>query len=217
MDSPNPQNLSSRVPLLTLLMVGGALAVEAFPQSSAWLIYDRPAILSGQLWRMFTGHWVHFSTGHRVCDLIPLGVAGWILEARGCPRFGWFCALTPWVISAAALIFQPDLISCGGLSGLDSALVTWLALEGLSDAPPWRWVCVSALLGMAGKIVVESATGHSLFVTVNGNSVLVSVTHHVAGAATALIFYGLSKLAPPRSCSNFPTAQGQFPISCPRA
>jgi len=170
-------------------MAGGAVVVALAPRWASWLIYDRSAILSGQLWRMWTGHWVHFSTNHLVCDVTALGLAGWMVEARGGPRFGWFCVLAPWVISAAALVFEPRMNLCGGLSGLATAMMILAALCGLSDAPPWRWVCLAALPGMAGKILFEAATGHGVFVTVNGVPVVVSITGHVAGAATALAFW----------------------------
>jgi rhomboid family GlyGly-CTERM serine protease len=208
MDSSKSPLLNRRIPLLTLLMLGGAVAVALVPRWPAWLIYDRSAILSGQLWRMWTGHWIHFSTGHLVCDAIPLGIAGWIVEARGCPRFGWFCFLTPWVISAAVLVFEPRLNFCGGLSGLACAMLTLAALCGLSDAPPWRWVCLAALLGLAGLNLFESVTGHSMFVTVNGVPVVVSVTSHLAGAAAALAFYGCSKWTTPTKELNSRAVQG---------
>jgi rhomboid family GlyGly-CTERM serine protease len=194
---------TKRVPLLTLLMVLSAVAVALVPRWSSWLIYDRSAILSGQLWRMWTGHWVHFSTGHLVCDAIPLGIAGWLLEARGWPRFGWFCVLAPWIISAAVLVFEPRMNLCGGLSGLATAMMTLAALSGLSGAPPWRWVCLAALLGMAGENLLELAAGHSVLVTVNGVPVVVSVANHLAGAATALVFWCR------RGNANFATMAGK--------
>jgi rhomboid family GlyGly-CTERM serine protease len=178
---------------MTLLMAGAAAAVALIPRRSAWLIFDRPAILSGQVWRMLTGHWVHFSTRHLVYDLIPLCVAGWIIEARGVPRFGWFCGLAPWVISAALLVFEPQMRFYGGLSAMGVALVVLLALDGLGDPPPWRRVCVAALLGVAGKIVFELAAGRGLFDTIDNLPVVISAVAHPAGVATAVIFYGVNR------------------------
>jgi rhomboid family GlyGly-CTERM serine protease len=139
-------------------MLGGALAVALVPRWSAWMVFDRSAILSGQVWRLFTGHWVHFSTRHLVCDAIPLGIAGCVIEAREGRGFGWFCFLTPWIIGAAMLVFEPRLSICRGLSGVASALLALLALRGLSGDSPWRWICAAALLGLGGKILFELAT-----------------------------------------------------------
>jgi rhomboid family GlyGly-CTERM serine protease len=175
-------------------MVGSGVVVALFPGWSAGLIYDRSAILSGELWRMFTGHWVHFSTPHLVYDLLAFGIVGWIVEARGLPHFGWLCLLTPWLISAVLLLFEPQMKLFGGLSALATTAIVYLALFGLHDAAPWRWVCLAAVLGIAGKILFELTTGHMIFVTTGNVPVAVSVASHLTGAFIALLFYGQSRI-----------------------
>ena len=194
MDAPKPPGLGRRLPVFTLLMVGSGVVVALFPGWSAWLIYDRSAILSGELWRMFTGHWVHFSTPHLVYDLLAFGIVGWIIEIRGLPHFGWLCLLTPWLFSAVLLWFDPQMKLFGGLSALATTAIVYLALFGLHDAAPWRWVCLAALLGIAGKILFEMTTGHMIFVTTVNVPVAVSVASHLAGAFIALLFYAQSKM-----------------------
>jgi rhomboid family GlyGly-CTERM serine protease len=194
MDEPKASPAGRRVPVVTLLMIGGAVAVALWPGCARWLRYDRAAILSGEVWRMFTGHFVHFSLRHLVYDGAALGVAGWIMERRGVPRFGWFCALAPWAISAALLVFEPQMRYCGGLSGLATGALVLLALEGLSDRGPWRWVCGAALLALAGKTIFELATGRSGLATLADVPVVVSVTSHIAGGAAALVFWGAGRM-----------------------
>jgi rhomboid family GlyGly-CTERM serine protease len=189
MDASNSPGLTVRAPKLTLLIAGAALVLALFPRWAPGLVYDRSAILHGQIWRMFTGHWVHFSTRHLVFDLAPLVAGGSILEARALPRFGWFCAMAPWAISAALVVFEPRMDYYAGLSGLDVAVVVLLALNGLGDPPPWRWVCVAVTVGIAGKIALELATGRGFFGAVDNLPARVSVVGHVAGAMTALSFY----------------------------
>ena len=188
MDASQPQGLIRRVPVITLLLVGGGVVTALFPGWSAWLVYDRPAILSGEIWRIFTGHWVHFSTSHLVCDLLALGVAGWIIETQKLPHFGWLCLLAPWLISAALLLFEPQMKLFGGLSALATTAIVYLALCGLHDAAPWRWICLAALLGFAGKIIFEMTTGRMMFATTGEVPMTVSVTSHIAGAVIALLF-----------------------------
>jgi rhomboid family GlyGly-CTERM serine protease len=193
-DAPKPQILDRRLPVITLLLAGGALVIALFPGWSSWLIYDRPAILSGEIWRMFTGHWIHFSTSHLVYDLLALGIAGWIIETKNLPHFGWLCLLAPWLISAVLLVSEPQMNLFGGLSALATTAIVYLALFGLHDAPPWRWVCLAALLGIAGKIFFEMSTGRMIFVTTGNVPVTVSVAGHISGALIALLFYGWSKM-----------------------
>jgi rhomboid family GlyGly-CTERM serine protease len=175
------------------VIAGGAVAATSIPYCSQWLIYDRPAILSGQIWRMFTGQWVHFSTRHLVYDLVAWCVAGIIIELRGLPCFGWFCFLTPWAVSTASLVFEPQMTLCGGLSGLAVAAFVYLSVGGLGDLPPWRWVWLAVLAGLSAKLIFEAAAGRSLLDTLDSTTVAVSVTSHAAGAATALMFYLISK------------------------
>lgn len=194
MDTSKPQSLGSRVPVITLLMVGSGVLIALFPGWSSWLIYDRSAILSGEIWRMFTGHWVHFSTSHLVYDLLALGIAGWIIETKKLPYFGWLCLLTPWFISATLLLFEPHMKIFGGLSALATTAIVYLALFGLHDAAPWRWICLATLVGVANKIIFEMTTGRMIFATTGNVPVTVSVASHVSGAITALLFYGWSKI-----------------------
>ena len=75
--------VACRTPAATLSLVLLAAGVYAAPVLGQVLVYDRTAILSGQVWRLITGNWVHFSTNHLVYDLLAFGTAGWIIEGRG--------------------------------------------------------------------------------------------------------------------------------------
>ena len=194
MDTSKPQGLVRRLPVITLLLVGSGVVIALFPGWSSWLIYDRSAILSGEVWRMFTGHWVHFSTSHLIYDLLALGIAGWIIETQKLPHFGWLCLLAPWLISAVLLWFEPQMKLFGGLSALATTAIVYLALFGLHDAAPWRWVCLATLLGIAGKIIFETTTGRMIFVTTDNVPVAVSVASHISGVLIALLFYGWAKV-----------------------
>ncbi|HSY19880.1 MAG TPA: rhombosortase [Candidatus Acidoferrales bacterium] len=194
MDATNPQGgLSRRLPVITLLLLGSGVLAASCSGWSSWLVYDRSAILSGEVWRMYTGHWVHFSTAHLAYDLVVLGIVGWIIETKPLPNFGRMCLVAPWLISGGLLLMEPQVKYYGGLSALAVTAVVYLALYGLNEAGAWSWICLSALLGLAGKTAFELITGHTLFVTGN-DTVKVSVASHVLGALVALVFYGAGKL-----------------------
>lgn len=195
MDTPKSEELDRRLPVVTMLLVGGGLLAALRPGWSSWLVYDRSAILSGQIWRMFTGHWVHFSMSHLFYDMLALGVAGWIIESKGLPHFGWLCLLAPWFISAVLLLCEPRLNTFGGLSALATAAIVYLVLFGLHEASPWRWICLAALLAFVVKIVFELLTGRMMFASMGNASVAVSVTSHIAGGLAAAMFYGQNRIA----------------------
>jgi len=177
------------VPYLTLIAIVSAVLIALFPACAPWLLYDRSAILSGQIWRMFTCHWVHFSARHLISDVLPLAIAGWIIETRRLPGFGWLCAVAPWTISAALLVFAPQMQYCAGLSGLATAAITFLALHGLSERGPWRRLCIATLFILAGKTSYEIIAGDSLFGTFNNLPIFVSAASHLAGAATVFVAF----------------------------
>ena len=56
-----------------------ALATAVVPETLlASLEYNRTAILAGELWRLWTGHLVHFSAEHAIMDGIALLVASFM-------------------------------------------------------------------------------------------------------------------------------------------
>jgi rhomboid family GlyGly-CTERM serine protease len=192
-------DLVRRLPPITLLLVAAAVTIALVPSSSSCLVYDRSAILSGEVWRMFTGHWIHFSTSHLVYDSVALGIAGWIIETQKLPNFGWLCLLVPWIISGVLLAIEPQMQWFGGLSALATTAVVYLALFGLGSRGPWRWACLATLLGIVGKIIFECTSGGMIFVTTVNNSVAVSAASHIAGVLIAVLVYGWTKLVTERN------------------
>jgi rhomboid family GlyGly-CTERM serine protease len=190
MDPAQSQSLTRRIPIITLCVAGGALMVAMFPEWSARLIYDRQAILAGQLWRLFTGHWVHFSTSHLGYDVLALVIVGWIAETEKLPRLGWLCLVAPWLIGVGLLVFEPRLEYYGGLSALAVTMIVYTALHGLHCSRGRQAVCTVALLAFGGKLCFELATGRMLFASVGGATpVMVSATSHLFGALIGGLFY----------------------------
>ncbi|MGA3283497.1 MAG: rhombosortase [Verrucomicrobiota bacterium] len=183
-----------RIPVVTLTIVGAAVVVCFLPRIHPALVYDRPAILGGELWRLITGQWVHFSAGHFLYDTLALGIAGWMIESRGYPNFGWLCALSPLVIGITLLALEPQLKICGGLSGVATAAVVFLTLHGLAENGAWRWICLAVLTATVGKIVYETMTGRFIFVNFPDPSLALVPASHIAGGLTALAVYLWGKI-----------------------
>jgi rhomboid family GlyGly-CTERM serine protease len=189
----NQTRLSRRVPVMTLIVVGAALAIFIFPGIDSWLVYDRSAILKGQLWRLITGQWVHFSTSHLVYDTLAFGIAGWMIESSDCSHFGWLCGISPVAIGIGLLAFEPQLVICSGLSGMATGAVVFLALWGLGERGIWRWVCLLVLTAIIGKIAIETLTGHFIFLKLEDPSIALVPASHIIGGLTALVVYAWSK------------------------
>lgn len=161
-------------------------------EAAAVLVYDRDLILSGELWRIVTGNWVHFSKSHFAYDLLAFGLAGSLIELRGHRGFGWFCFLSPVLICFSVFLTQPQLQIFGGLSGIATGAMVLLSLHGLRERTAWRWICLLALLAIAVKTGLEFATGQMGFAGSDAVVIRAVPESHVAGALSAIVTTGLS-------------------------
>jgi rhomboid family GlyGly-CTERM serine protease len=173
-------------PWATALYGAAAVLAWAWPAAGAAAIYDRGAILAGQVWRGWTGHAVHLDTSHLLWNLAVFVFVGVWLE-RVAPRMARrFLTLAPPAISGVLLAFEPDLARYAGLSGLATGLVVLLALDRLwAGGREPRWVWLTALALVAAKMLAETATDGALFAGL-GAGVRVVPLAHVAGVAAAL-------------------------------
>lgn len=179
-----------------LLYALPALLVALLPAAAATLLYDRDAVWRGELWRLWTGHWVHFSASHLGWNLLVLLAAGTWLEIL---RPGLLLRYTLFAAPGLSLGFvalAPAMQGYGGLSGLATGAVTLLALVQFTRDRGDRARGLAILLLVAGKIILEAGRDRALF---SNFSPLIhaSALAHAAGAALALAFF-LSRLA--RDC-----------------
>ena len=123
------------------------------------LVLDRDAVLGGQLWRLWSGHWVHLDARHAAINLAAL-----VLMA---------------LIAALLLLTAQDLQWYAGLSGLLHGWAAWLLLRRGGG------VATSGALLLAGKLVWEQvapAADASAFPVIHAAHVIGALV----GAALAL-------------------------------
>jgi rhomboid family GlyGly-CTERM serine protease len=152
------------------------------------LIYDRAAIGDGEVWRLLTGNLVHYSGQHLAYNMVPLLIAGALIEIQ---RHGYFlvlCVAAGTLIGAALYAGKPEIVIFAGLSGIVTAAVTYLCLHGLGKRGAWRWLCLAVLICLALKIGVELALGSSFLFVVERDFVVVPESHAV-GVVTALLMF----------------------------
>lgn len=150
------------------------------------LVYDRAAIFAGEWWRLFTGHWVHFSVSHAAGNLATLTLATcWLERARP----GWtarYVFVAAPLLGLGLLAVAPAMRVYGGLSGLLAGVVVLLALAQITIARHGRFWWFALLALLAGKIVGESATAVTLFSQLDPESYRPSAAAHVLGTLIAL-------------------------------
>ena len=183
---PSPFSIPRwRWPWATSLIVLPAVAVFGHQSLESALIYDRAALMQGQIWRLWTCHWVHFGAGHLLWNLLALLPAAAWAEWLAPKSFRILVGLAPGAIGVLLLAADPDLSRYGGLSGIAVAAIVFLAFTALTAYPANRWPWLVVLMFVGIKIVVESIAGHSLFSHLEAAGVRSEPLAHIAGAAAA--------------------------------
>jgi len=156
------------------------------------LVFERKAILDGQLWRFLSCHLVHFSDIHLFYNLIALGIVGWIFEYRSYPYFISLCACMALSIGLSVLILKPEVSYYGGLSGLVCGCIIYVVLFGLRESHPWRLIYLLVLFVLAGKLLLECYKGDSILPYMAGaNFVLLPLSHFVGSLVALIVYLGL--------------------------
>lgn len=122
-------NKLRQLPWITGLFGVVVLLLALLPESLLSIVqYDREKILDGELWRMFTGHLVHWNSTHLVWDLLVFVACGGLLEWLRRNLLVSVLFGGSFVVSVALLVFQPDMHTYRGLSALDMGLFSALCL-----------------------------------------------------------------------------------------
>jgi rhomboid family GlyGly-CTERM serine protease len=173
-----------RVPLLLIVLPAVLMAFAAARHGQ--LVLDRPALAAGQLWRLWSGHWIHFSLSHLFWNLTVLVLAGSWLESVRPGLLARHILLAAPCISLAILACEPGLQVYGGLSGLATGVVVLLALHQFTAAEALRWPWIGVLAVVFLKALVDLQQTTPLLATFTAPAVRTSTTAHAAGAICAL-------------------------------
>ena len=181
-----------RIPCASLLLSTAAALIFLLPSLAAPLQYERAAIAAGEIWRLFSGHWAHYSLDHFFWDVLAFCFLGIACECRSRRRFLVCVIASAFAISSALWLCLPGMRAYRGLSGVDSALFALLFVEVWKEAVRSRRmaqvaVAVACLAGFLFKISFELLTGSNLFVE-NLESGMVGVPlAHITGATVGLL------------------------------
>ena len=158
-----------RTPCASLLLAAVAAVFFLWPALTTHVQYDREAIAAGELWRLVSGHWTHYSFDHFVWDALAFAALAVVSEQRSRARF-LVCVVTSAVaISVAVWVMHPDMRIYRGLSGIDSGLFALVAVGMWNDGcqqqrPGLRAFAFACLTGFLLKVSFELMTGRTVFV-----------------------------------------------------
>ena len=159
--------------------------------------YDRLAITSGELWRLFSGHFVHLGWSHFALNAVGLMLICYIVAAQFRPIQWLLISLLIIVgIDLGFWFLEPQLAWYVGLSGLLHGLLAAGVADGARNGQLDALV-IGGLLGI--KIIYEQLVG-PLPGSIDASGGDVVVAAHMYGAiAGALAGVGLSFRKPSRA------------------
>jgi rhomboid family GlyGly-CTERM serine protease len=156
-----------------------AWAGEPAASSLAW---ERAAVLHGELWRLWTGHLVHYSLSHAAADALVLVAMGLLAEPLvGSPRFAMLLGAGAFVLSLGLLALAPGLHEFRGASGLATLTAVLGGVLAWRRYPASRPMLACAALALASKTLWE-ACAHTAAFTELPPGVTLAWQAHVLGA-----------------------------------
>lgn len=195
--SAAPQSLPRRIAGMFLVVALAALVIQLNPAWRSGLLYDRTALAEGELWRVWTGHLVHFGWPHFLADTGLWLILGWLLAARH-PRFSRVALLAmPAFISAVLWWFDPEMTRYGGLSAINLGLLLFLALQGWRrNWADWFWPAV--LVIYIGEVILEIVQGGrgGGMIRFDDPAIRVATSAHLASAGYALLAWLIARSRP---------------------
>jgi rhomboid family GlyGly-CTERM serine protease len=193
LEQPEGQVKTLRTPLL--LFVLPAVLLACAPVHHGLLLLARDAVETGEVWRLWSGHWIHFSASHLFWNLIVLLAAGaWLERVRPGLLLGHTAIAAP-LIGLAVLAGEPALQTYGGLSGLATGVVVLLGLHQLRTPDASRWFWAGLLAVTALKTLSDVTQPGSGLVAFAQPGVRPSSVAHPAGAMVALLHFGAERFA----------------------
>ena len=185
-------HFARRIPCASLLLSTAAAVIFLLPSLAARLEYDRTAIAAGEIWRLFSGHWAHYSFDHFFWDALAFGFLGIACECRSRRRFLVCVIASAFAVSLSVWFCLPGMRDYRGLSGVDSALfallVVELCREGiLSGKREQVAVAAACLAAFLLKISFELMTGNNVFVKSLESGAAGVPLAHIVGATVGLL------------------------------
>ena len=198
--------LTKKIGSVALLLLP-VILIAVLPALLPWLEYDRGAISNGQVWRLVTQNFCHWSWDHLFWDALAMIVlAIWALQ-YSLKQFWQMVILSSVMTSAGLYFWHADLIYARGLSGIDCALFGMVIFHVIKQAHherDTRWLTLSlvSLIAFILKTTYEIHTQQTVFMDSTEAGIIALPLVHLIGLVCGMVV---------------PVAEGgfQFILKCP--
>ncbi len=117
-------------------------------------IYQRQLLEQGQLWRLFSGHFVHLNDKHLILNLIAWIIIFFLgLNYLLLLRWVVLLFILTLSISAGLYYFVPEILYYGGLSGVLHGYFAYILVEWIKNKQRLAWII---LLLLIAKTLIEN-------------------------------------------------------------
>lgn len=201
--------------MATLVIAILCLIAWLLPEASVVFVYERQAVMGGELWRVLTAQFVHFSTSHLWYNLVVFAMAGALVERiKGSRTVMILFALTSVLSGALILMLRPEMRIYGGLSGVAVAAVIYASLSGMGSGGVAGRLYMAVGLLTAAKVAYEIvAGGGPVFVSYGGTGISLVPEAHLIGLLSALGLYLWGRRRPGRGVEPGPEPEGHAGLS----
>jgi rhomboid family GlyGly-CTERM serine protease len=182
------ENHNQTLPLFAALLI--LLSAACFFVSSIqnFLIFDRSAIIQGEIWRLFTGNAVHFFFFHALFDIAILILAYCLVEKIYIQKLEWVAVLCFCCIGPFLFFLDPSLSIYGGLSGIASGCFLFaIKVNYITSNTSIKYFYGLVLVLCLVKVFLELLLDDSMFVQLPSNVRNVPLSH-LLGYIIALLF-----------------------------
>ena len=186
-EQQNSGLLSAWLPIVAITAV--VILLGIFGDAARDLMaFDRPAVASGEVWRLLSAHFVHLGVSHLVLNLVGLWLV-WYLVGTCFNATRWVFV---WLLSIAGVdvgiwLFDPQLLWYVGLSGVLHGLLAAGIVAGLRQPRVDIWILATALVAkIAWEQLVGPLPGSE---ATTGSTVIVNA--HLYGAVAGALAAGL--------------------------
>lgn len=134
-----------------------ALLQFGMPQTGLWFRYHHTQISEGQIWRLFTGHFVHLGWRHYLMNCVGI-ILVYSLYSRWLTTHTlvWWCLLTAFAVSIGLIFFSPQIVWYVGFSGVLHGLIVAGAVLDI-NARHWGGELILTIVAL--KLVWEQLYG----------------------------------------------------------
>ena len=174
-----------RFPFITAAVTAVVLVAWLSPQLHEFCLFERTHISSGQWWRLLTGHLVHFSPSHLIFDSAVFLVTGAMIEDRGRKLVIGLLLTSALAISAGLFWLAPELQFYGGMSGVATAMLCFVAFECARGSGIKRAVGVTVIILATIKMAWETQASRALFSIFDRPEIQLAPMAHIIGALVA--------------------------------